>query len=237
MRYTRSKNFMLSVTGAALLCLGLLGSNEAAALSVAPSASLDGIPTAGAPSFNFNESSGDYSNTIENWSTNIVFVDAHSSGYTLYAYSEGDFTYWEDPTTSYSGKDGLFNLRAEFNLDGSFNASGTNTISITGIIPGVVDTNMELMSADLTDFNFANNLVGFATNNIVCAPGIINCQNAESVYFYTAENFPDIGSLTNDYQTTMASKTTVPVPAAAWLMLSALGLLGTFAQRQKRAAA
>ena len=233
MRHTKSKNLILSMTGAALLCLGLLSSNEAAALSVAPSADLSGIPTAGTPSFNFNDSRSDYSNTIDSWFTNVVYIQAHGSGYTLYAYSEGDFTYWEDPTTSYKGTNGAFSLQAEFNLDGTFNAAGTNTVTINGIIPGVVNNDTELMSADLTAYNFQDNLVGFATNNIVCAPGIINCLTAESVYFYTAGNFPTIANLAgNDFQTTMASKTTVPVPAAIWLMLSCLGLLGAFAHRR-----
>jgi len=238
MRSIKSKNFILSITGAALLCIGMLGSNEASALSIDPSASLPGIPMAGAPSFNFNDTGGDYSNTIDSWYTNIVYIqDLGAGGYTLYAYSEGNFTYWEDSTTSYQGYDGIFDLQASYDANGVFQ---NGTVTIDGLIPGVVNTNQQLMRANLTDFAFAANLVGFEIDGIVCPPEIVNCLPAgpaESIYFYTAANFPDIGSLAGDYQTTMASKTTVPVPAAVWLMLSGLGLLGAFARRQRATAA
>jgi hypothetical protein len=244
MHFIKAKNFILSITGAALLCFGVLGSDNAAALTIDPSADLPGIPMAGFPSFIFNDSGNDYSGNIDSWYSNIVYVanNGTGNGYTLYAYSVGDFTYWESTTTSYQGIDGEFRLEAQFNDDGSFNAAGTNTVSITGLIPDIgvdgSDPGDPLMQATLDAFAFQDDLVGFSIDGISCATGIINCPGTfpESVYFYTAENFPDIGSLAGDYQTTMASKTTVPIPAAAWLMLSGLGLLGAFAQRRRRTA-
>ena len=243
MRASTTTSFILSLTGAVLLSvIGLFGSNQAQALTVDPNASLPGIPMAGTPSFNFNDLGGDYSNTIDSWFTNLVYVQSNGigNGYTLYAYAEGNFTFYGDPSTSYEGTDGVFNLQADF--DDAGNLLGGGTVTIDGIIPDIgINSSTQLMSADLSSYAFQDDLVGFAIDNITCAPEVaaFDCQTGpESIYFFTAGNFPDIGSLAGeDYQTTMASKTTVPVPAAVWLMLSGLGLLGTFAYRKKHTAA
>jgi hypothetical protein len=234
MQAIKVKNFILSIAGAGLLGIGLLGSNEASAISIDASSTLPGIAMAGAPSFNFNDSGGDYSETIDSWFTNIVYIANNgAAGYTLYAYQEGNFTYWADSTTPYSGTDGVFNLTANYDDNGVFQ---DGSVTIDGIISGLINSNSLLMSADLTSFNFQNDLVGFATDITYCDP-IISiaadvCTFAESIYFTTAANLPDIGSLTTDFQTSMASKTTIPIPAAAWLMLSGLGLLGAFTRRR-----
>jgi hypothetical protein len=187
----------------------LLGSNEASALSVDTYSTLPGIPTAGSPSFNFNDSNGDYSDTIDSWFTNILYIANNgAAGHTLYAYQEGNFTYWENDTTSYGGTDGVFNLTANYDDSGVFQ---DGTVTIDGIIPGLINSDSELMRADLTNFNFQDNLVGFTTNNIVCNPTIAaECTLAGSVYFNTAANFPDIGSLTTDYQYTKTLPGIVP---------------------------
>jgi hypothetical protein len=235
MRIARSNNFVLGIAGAVLLGIALLGPSKAMALTIDPSASLPGIAMAGAPSFNFNDTGTDYSDTIQSWYTNIFYVgyNGAGNGYTMYAYNEGDFTYWEDSTTSYKGVDGVFNLQAEFDDNGVLQSG---SVSITGIIDGIgITTDSALMGADLIAYASQANLLGFSIDNISCAAQIINCLSGpESVYFQTATDVPDIASLAgNDYQTTMASKTTVPVPAAVWLMFSGLGLLGAFARRRK----
>jgi len=235
MQAIKVKNFILSIAGVGLLGVSLLGSNEASALSVDTSSTLPGIPTAGSPSFNFNDSNGDYSETIDSWFTNIVYIANNgAAGYTLYAYQEGNFTYWADDTTSYSGTDGVFNLTATYDDQGIFEGG---SVTIDGIISGLINTNSLLMSANLTSFNSQDSLVGFATDITYCdpileiAPDI--CTFSESIYFNTIANLPEIGSLTTDFQTSMASKTTIPIPAAAWLMLSGLGLLGAFTRRRR----
>ena len=40
--------------------------------------------------FDFNGAQGDFSNTIESWYTNVIYVEATGSGYTFYAYQEGE---------------------------------------------------------------------------------------------------------------------------------------------------
>jgi hypothetical protein len=94
------------------------------------------------------------------------------------------------------------------------------------------------MTADLVADGFAyeGNLVGFQIANIWCAEEIIGCTEvAESLYFYLDQEFPGIAELAGtSYYTTMATKATVPVPAAAWLMLSGILVLGSQAARRRK---
>ena len=105
------KNMLKSLTGALLLS-GLLAGNSAMAITVDQGAQIGSLPQAGWPSFDFNDGPDDYSNTIESWFQNIVYINDVGGGYTFQAYNEGNFTYWDDANTSYQGVGGVFSLSA-----------------------------------------------------------------------------------------------------------------------------
>jgi hypothetical protein len=237
---TLSTKFV-AVAGSLLVGTGFFGSS--AASTVDTDAQLGTIPAAGAPSFVFDASGQNYSNTIQSWFSNILYVQSlgAGNGYSLFASQEGNFTYQENSTTSYQGTNGVFNMYAEFNDDGTMKA-GTGMVAIAGKIPGIVDNpSTILMRATLTtDYAVSGNQAGFAMMVTECAVGITNCQMAtpESVYLFTVGNFPDIAGLNGqNYQTTLASISTVPIPAGVWLMISALALLGHLANRKHAATA
>jgi hypothetical protein len=183
--------------------------------------------------------------------------------YTMYAHNEGSFTYWALPTptptdsessaTSYSGTSGQFNLIATF--DGTTGAVTGGSVEITGSIAGIgiTDATTTLMTAQIflnplglgpDGFQTSGDTVGFAIDNIICDDAIVGCANflldqnsldqIESIYFGLAGVFPGITELNGmNYQSTMTNKTTVPIPATAWLMLSGLGWLGFIANRRR----
>jgi hypothetical protein len=225
MRFFNTK--FVSLTASLLVGLGCIGNAYA-------------VPVGGNPNFTFDAiNDSDYSNTIQNWFTNVLYIEAQSTGdYLLFASQEGDFTYWESPTQSYGGTNGIFNLYAVFD---SLGVLQSGLMAIAGRVPGVGINDPDiLMSADLVagDFTSSGNMMGFGINNIVCATQIqsecVGPTVTESVYFYTPANLPDIASLNgNNYQTTLATITTVPVPASIWLMISALSLTGALARRKR----
>jgi hypothetical protein len=84
-----------------------------------------------------------------------------------------------------------------------------------------------LMSADLTAAHLVDdpNLWGFNTTNIFCNPDLmLECTDSESVYLALSNAFS--GEFGSNFMSKGIAVTTVPVPAAAWLFGSALGLLG-----------
>jgi hypothetical protein len=235
MSLINTKKQMIKTAGTLMLAWCLFGVGIASALTLDPDADLVGIPKAGTPSFVFNDTGNDYSGTIQSWYDNILYITLNDAadGYDFYGYNTGAFTFNQSSTTSYAG-DGYFYLQGQFDLLGNLFPNGT--VEINGVIPDLLITNPEpLMSAAVTSFNYLDNLVGFKINGITCNSAIIGCLTGpESVYFQTAVDFPDIAALAgNDFRTTMAGITTVPVPASVWLMLSGLGLLGRFARRKK----
>jgi hypothetical protein len=237
MRFINAK--LISVT--ASLLLGLSFVDSASAVSVSE-ANLDGIAPAGNPNFTFEIDDSDYSNTIESWFSNTLYIESQgkNNGYKLFAAQEGDFTYWQDPNTAHAGTSGVFNLYAEFDKNGNL-IFGMMAISgkVAGI--GITDPDTVLMRADLIagDFATKKNVMGFGIDINYCDGKIVNdCQmvTPESVYFFTDSNLPSIQSLGDStYQTPLASISTRPGPASIWLMLSALSLAGVMARRKKQA--
>jgi len=233
-----------STTGALLLgVFGLAGTAvQAAGLTINPSTQLGSIPEAGAPSFVFNDKVGRFGNDVQNWFDNYVVVqnDGGSSGnYNFFAHNEGNFTFWDTMDSNMAGVGGSFDLNATFDSNGALLAGGT--VQITGAIAdlGIFDPNTVLMTAELVGFEFAGDLIGFAINNINCDAAIAGCatdpSQRESVYFALGQAFPGIAELAgSNYRTTMINKTTVPLPAGVWLMLSGLSCFGFMARKRSR---
>lgn len=242
MRNNLVANGFLSVTAIALLCVVLLapGKADAAAALIDPSTKLPGIPEAGAPAFVFNDGVNSFGGDIQSWYDNYLVVqsvDGGAGGYNMVAHNQGSFSYWETMDTKYGGSSGIFDLSATFDSDGNLTGG---TVQITGAIAGigVTDDSTVLMTANLKDFVVEGDLVGFAIDNIVCDSSIVGCAatatQTESIYFGLADDFPGIEELGGmNYRSIIANKTTVPIPASAWLMLSGLGLLGSMANRRR----
>jgi hypothetical protein len=252
MRHQIISTAFLSATTILLLFITLLApaKGNAAAALIHPSTQLTGIPEAGAPSFAFNDGINSFGGDIQSWYDNYLIVqhddslDGGSGGYNFFAHNQGSFTYWETMDTRHAGSSGIFDLSAEFDSAGNL-IPGTGTVQITGTIAGIgiTDPSTVLMTAELIDFTFKDDLIGFAINNITCAEEIVDCATSgatqtESIYFGLAADFPGIAELAgSNYRSTITSKTTVPIPASAWLMLSGLSLIGSMALRRKNSAA
>ena len=83
------------------------------------------------------------------------------------------------------------------------------------------------VSGDIVDVATQDATLGFATDNITCAPEIENCLDAESIYVFADMAVPELSELdgTAGFMSTTASLTTVPLPGSAWLFLTGLALL------------
>jgi len=145
-----------------------------------------------------------------------------------------------NPTWTVTGNGILYKLNATFDKSGNF-VSGDVQIKggITGLgIPGET----LLMSADLIAYAWGgnnttnpidNNLVGFNTTNIYCDSGLgVYCTNSESVLLVLTDPFG--GDVNAKIQKASGyAITSVPLPAAVWLFLSGLGLMGATARRRR----
>lgn len=243
MRDSWVRNKAASIGGATLLCLLLAmpGSAGAALVKLEPSNQLPGIPESGAPSFVFNNTPATrFGSNVQSWFNNyavIQNVGGAEGSYNLFAHNEGSFAFMESMGVGLAGSAGSFDLNATFDSNGVM-TGGTVTImgSIAGL--GIDNASTVLMTADLVDFSFQGNLVGFSIGNITCAAEIQNCESdpgdIESVYIRMAGSFAGIENLNGqNYRSTIASITTVPLPAAAWLMLSSLGFIAGFAAKRR----
>jgi hypothetical protein len=205
------KRFALPLAAACITMVAFLaGTTSAYALS------LQGITPSGTPVF-----------------INSVKVRLNKNG-GLRAFSNGQgktFSFFDG--SSLRTGFGLFDLRTT--VDSSGNISG-GTVSIKGKgddfgLPDSGDM-VTLMTADLVSANLTENgsLWGFNTENIFCAVELgVSCTNKESVYLVLNSAFG--GSFTDKFTASGTAHTTVPVPAAAWLFGSALGLLGWVRRR------
>jgi hypothetical protein len=133
-----------------------------------------------------------------------------------------------------SGTSGAYSLQVDFDKQDQTFLGGS--VSLKGAIDAFgIGKNTLLMSADITGFNILNDnfLWGFNTTNIFCDPileaAIGSCTSSESVYIELDSAFS--GLFQSNFRTTGFATTTIPVPAAAWLFGSALGLLGWVRRR------
>ena len=136
-----------------------------------------------------------------------------------------------------AGTSGMYSLQVNFDKDTQQFVGGT--VSLKGAMDSLgIPRNTLLMSADITGFNILDDsmLWGFNTTNIFCAPELgLSCTNSESVYIELDSAFS--GLFERNFRTTGFATTTIPVPAAAWLFGSALGLLGWVRRRATAGAA
>jgi hypothetical protein len=192
--------------------------------SSANALSLPGIPASGNPAFVTNSS-----------------VSLNPNSGKLSVKGKFDFLY-DLEGTMYNGTHASWDLKADF--DSSGNLVGTGSLTFNGVISdlGIVQGDNQkdfIMSADIIGMNLTSNssVWGFETSNLICNVKLLaTCTTNESIYVVLDKSFN--GDFTNAlFKTTGFAVTTVPVPAAAWLFGSALGLLGWVRSRAKSAAA
>jgi hypothetical protein len=138
-------------------------------------------------------------------------------------------------STSYTVSSVKYDGSVLWNPDGSFN---TGTVSITGKVAGF--GRQELMTATLDNFEWDSGAwLGFNTSNIQCSADLNSliggggCTTNESLLIQLKNGW-DGNPLTKGLNLSGIALTSVPLPAAAWLFVSGLGLIGVTARRNKK---
>jgi hypothetical protein len=171
---------------------------------------------------------------------NNVTIDMNDAGSNngearLQVKGRGDFVF-DNGDSFLNGIKAIFKLTAFYDDSGNL-VSGD--MHIKGGIPSLgIDKGTTLMTADISEWNLHDdpNLWAFGTTNIVCSPLLlVTCTLNESVYISLLGNGGFDGNFSNGrFLTPGFAVTTVPIPAAAWLFGSALGLLGWIRSRNRR---
>lgn len=243
MRVSTIRISTLALASFLLLAAGVFATGTANAARVNADLTLPGIAPQGYASFTFDvgATAGGLAGTINSWYSNLFYIGRSQNGitYDLVASTSGLFRFYESEDVWYRGVNGQQTLTARFGSGGRLLGG---QLEIKGRIKdlGILNANTTLVRADIKSVNFRGSLVGFAIDNIWCADEIKNCQDnpaiAESVYMRLRQQFPDIRALGNGIFVTniRANTTTVPVPAAVWLFLSGIGMLGAQAAHRRR---
>ena len=211
----------LAATGM-LLVTAFASSSVYATGSYGPPYDLPGIPASGSPAI---------INDVK------VKFKKHTQAFNITG--KRDFKLLTGGTT-YAGYKLKYTLN--YDLDTSF-----GSLEIKGKIPGlgITDRKTVLVTADVIDFasgstghhyGHKNNLLGFATDNIVCDPVLdaaVGCTVAESVYVKLTRGWGGESMNANLRGTAI---TTIPLPAAVWLFGSGLAFLGATVRRRRKTA-
>lgn len=181
---------------------------------------------------------------------NAVTVDldpfGNSGGFTLTAQGkeEGDFYFaMIDGGTQYKVYNGQFELKANFNTASEF-AGGT--VSVTGVLwpqelpppPSNLTTNLfsaDLVEADSSQFVFTNPNPTIGFRSLFSSFGGWAAQFAnsdESIYLTLNLGSGDILDLFSSLLNGASTITTVPVPPAIWLLISAFASLAVIGRRR-----
>ena len=138
-------------------------------------------------------------------------------------------------STSYAVSSVKYDGSVLWNPNGTFNSG---TVSITGKVAGF--SRQELMTADLVGYAWdGGSFLGFNTSNILCSAdlnsliGGAGCTTDESLVIQLKNGW-DGNPLTKGLNLSGIAITSVPLPAAAWLFISGLGLMGVTARRKQK---
>jgi len=164
---------------------------------------------------------------------NEVKINMNDNTGRLQIKGSGDF-FFEYGDSIYAGEKLFYKLVADYDSDGNISSG---TVRIRGAIPDLgIPKVRDLMTAEIDEWNLHDdpNLWAFRTRNIVCTALFpFDCSTSESVYVLLPGSGFDGDFDNGKFISAGFAVTTVPLPAAAWLFGSALGLLG-WARRRRQ---
>ena len=183
----------------------------------------DGIPGSGSPAF------------INNVTINMNDNGSQNGEGRLSIKGRLDFQF-DNSSSFLPAEKAIFKLLAFYDDAGTLLPGAT--VSIKGGIPSLgIPKGTQLMTANIDKWNLLDdpNLWAFGTNSIVCSPLLlVTCTTNESVYVSLLGDGFDGDFNNGKFLASGFAVTTVPVPAAAWLFGSALGMLGWVRSRSRR---